>query len=293
MFFKRMLQKLYCLFFCLSFITSGIYGQDKVYTHDGRVLLAKVTEVGPREIKYRIDNNGPVYVIYMSQVDSIIYESGKIDIFGRHGVKKNDHINTGPYRHNISGDIFGLIATSVSLSYELKVAADKIGLRIPLYIGFNGGGIAGQGTFSNTNGVFYYHPAFYDSYSSYPLGGKGFCMATGFNPKFYLIKHKIVRPFIGPEIDAGVSVDRYDTYSNYYGTNQNGKTSLLALGAMIKFGLQFTPRADAFFITVDGGVGTSDFIGNNNPVEWAGLWHVGFALGGGFNTKKLFKNQFE
>ncbi|MFA5783161.1 MAG: hypothetical protein WC868_12915 [Bacteroidales bacterium] len=65
---------------CLS--TSFILAQDTIVKKNGQVIISKVTEISPTEIKYKDWNNseGPSYVIYREDVRKIKYENGKEEI---------------------------------------------------------------------------------------------------------------------------------------------------------------------------------------------------------------------
>jgi hypothetical protein len=67
---------------CILFsITAS--AQDKIYRHNGKVVEAKVIEIGASEIKYREFNNpdGPIYILETDRIKKIVYENGKEDRF--------------------------------------------------------------------------------------------------------------------------------------------------------------------------------------------------------------------
>lgn len=68
---------LFILFSC------SLMAQDTIRFANGNILAAKVAEVGETEIKYnRFDNvNGPIYVAEKSEVKSIKYANGFVDVF--------------------------------------------------------------------------------------------------------------------------------------------------------------------------------------------------------------------
>ena len=67
----------------LVFITNLSYSQDKIYRNNGKLVLAKVIEVGSSEIKYKEYNNpdGPIYVLETDRIKKIVYENGKVETF--------------------------------------------------------------------------------------------------------------------------------------------------------------------------------------------------------------------
>ena len=57
------------------------FAQDKVYLTNGKTIEGKVNEVGPRQIKMvkKLPGEGPVYVINVTDIDSIVYSNGSSD----------------------------------------------------------------------------------------------------------------------------------------------------------------------------------------------------------------------
>jgi hypothetical protein len=178
------------------------FSQDKVYMTKGKVLDGKVTEVGPNEIKMLLNvrPDGPVYVIYTSDIDSIIYSNGIKDEM-RGLIRKRELMENIPELNTWTFDLLGFTFLSVSQSYERRLKSGWLGFRVPLYIGFVGGGIAGVGTFTPGVGV----------YPTMQSGTGGFSIATGINPKFYFFDRRIVRVFAGPEVTIG-----YSAATDYY-----------------------------------------------------------------------------
>ena len=274
--------------FSLIFFHAG--AQDKIYTNRGEVIKAKVKEVSPTQIKYIAFDNpeGPLYITYTSRIDSIVYANGKVDIITGQGQKRSfqprnlseniPQLNTWVY------DPMGFAFYSVSQSYERRLKNGKIGFRVPLYVSFFGGGIAGVGTFKPSLGVYYPINVYYDR-----VNRNGSSIATGLNLKCYLFKRRVVRLFAGPEATIGytsIGAEVYDPTLNYYYTNTN--YNLISYGTVAllgKFGLSLNP-VDKFNITIDGGAGIGDVFGhqktNPSPVGLTGLWHIGLALGTNF-----------
>jgi hypothetical protein len=65
-------------------VSSSSYSQDKIYRHNGKVVEAKIIEIGSSEIKYREYNNpnGPIYVLETDRIKKVVYENGKEEKFG-------------------------------------------------------------------------------------------------------------------------------------------------------------------------------------------------------------------
>jgi hypothetical protein len=76
----RKIQLVFALLFCSS---TFLFAQDKIYRQNGKVVEAKIIEVGSGEIKYREFNNpnGPIYVLESDRIKKIVYENGKEEKF--------------------------------------------------------------------------------------------------------------------------------------------------------------------------------------------------------------------
>lgn len=282
------------------FIVAGLYtllAQDRIYLQRGQIIMGKVVEIDLREIRYYAGESGqgPVYVKRISEVDSIVYANGRVDYFHatyNRGRNDNPIVN---YRENIpekntwSIDVFGFIQLTIAQSFEHRFKGGMIGLRVPVYFGFIGGGIAGVGLFHTGTGVYYPFASLYGQPGGIQntpyyevVGSTRFSFATGLNPKFYLIKHRIIRPFVGPEADIGYSVINATLYSNSSLTYSVPEVYRCATFAgLAKFGIALTP-CGKFNLTMDGGIGAGDMVGSNNHVGFTGVWQVGLAFGANF-----------
>lgn len=133
------------LFVLFSFVA---HAQDFMYFSNGEVLRVKVTEVGTSEIRYKkFDNlSGPVYVVNKSEVQKIQYQSGQTDVLspnseeGRVNVVQPENpkaIYEEAQSHSLSVNLLDLFAmTDLTIQYEWVNKSAKLGIRIPLTIGF-------------------------------------------------------------------------------------------------------------------------------------------------------------
>jgi hypothetical protein len=64
-------------------ITSFGWAQDVIVTKEGKKLNAKVTEINENDIRYKNYENldGPAYTMKKSEIASIMYENGQVDVF--------------------------------------------------------------------------------------------------------------------------------------------------------------------------------------------------------------------
>jgi hypothetical protein len=290
-----MLQRILKIYICFI-LTSVIFvtcrAQDKIYMRDGKVLTGKVVQITPYQIHYYV-KHGPdsvLYIINQWSTDSIIFSNGAKEIMGGLIQRKNAHENI-PELNTWAFDIMGFLYLSISQSYERRLKNGFMGIRIPLYVGFRGGAVAGVGTYIPAYGGVVFPPVAGAANNTYGYSAnpgqlvgayRGFSIATGVNPKFYLFKFRFIRAFIGPEVTIGYST----TTNQYEGGNYN--TGLLTavehdgtFVAVARAGLMIHP-IDRFNICVDGGMGAECMFGKPTPLGWAGAWHFGFALGTNF-----------
>lgn len=74
----------------------GVRAQDVIVKHDGCTILAKVVKVASKEIEYKKYSNqeGPTYVILLSDVKAINYENGEKDVFEPKQSNSNEAVST-------------------------------------------------------------------------------------------------------------------------------------------------------------------------------------------------------
>lgn len=77
------MKKIQLIIACLFCSSTFLFAQDKIYRQNGKVVEAKIIEVGSGEIKYREFNNpnGPIYVLESDRIKKIVYENGKEEKF--------------------------------------------------------------------------------------------------------------------------------------------------------------------------------------------------------------------
>jgi hypothetical protein len=279
----------YCIYFLLIIATGKtVCAQDKIYTTCDGVFTGKVIHISPKEVKFHKENrpDSLVYSYNQRSLDSIVYSNGGEEDMEGFIRRKRKHENI-PELNTIAYDFMGFAFLSVSLSYERRLKNGKVGFRIPLYIGFMGGGIAGVGTFIRGFGVYYASDGQNYDYTlihknTPEAATGGYSIATGINPKVYLFKYRRVRVFIGPEVTIGYSTAT-NTYLNVSPLvfRPDYIERDFTFAAVAKGGLMFHP-VDHFNICIDGGAGAGSQFGKPNPIGWTGLWHAGVAMGVNF-----------
>jgi hypothetical protein len=264
----------------LLLLSSSISAQDKVYRSDGTVIKAKVTEVEPTLLRYTRTEipNGPVYTVRLRDIDSVVYENGMVDnmiVVAPRRIKKDNIPQLNTWNFNV----LGFANLSISQAYERRTRNGKIGFRVPLYIGFASNRIAGVGTFIPLEGV--------NDMGAYPFPyvRKSINVAVGFNPKFYLFKHRVIRVFAGPEADIGFTVHKYSPMPNdgyyYYPQVDENTRAQGTFSALSIVGISLNPK-DKFNITIHGGAGIGSIFSKSLGVEWTGVWQIGVSLGTNF-----------
>jgi hypothetical protein len=76
----RSILFIFSFIFCISV---AVKAQDKIYRQNGKVIEAKIIEVGSSEIKYKEYKNpdGPIYILETDRIKKIVYENGKEEKF--------------------------------------------------------------------------------------------------------------------------------------------------------------------------------------------------------------------
>ncbi len=100
------------LIFSAMFFSMYLFPQDTIITRSGQMIPARVNEVTQTEIKYRKPSNpdGPLYVMYKSDVVVIEYKNGTRDVFSaaEHTNKESNASNSSqaqqaPTQNNYDG----------------------------------------------------------------------------------------------------------------------------------------------------------------------------------------------
>ena len=83
------MKNYFLLFFALLF-SAFLFGQDTIYKRGGDIVIAKITELTPSEIKYkRFDfQDGPTYIELKSNIEWVKYSNGLKETFKKEEVVK-------------------------------------------------------------------------------------------------------------------------------------------------------------------------------------------------------------
>lgn len=146
------------IFLSISLLSLSLIGrsQDRIYRQNGKIVEAKVLEVGSSEVKYRewTAPDGPIYVLETDRIKKIVFENGREESFvenmkdpERYAGQRNKAIKV-----NFLSPLYGYSeisfekSTGVGKGYEVSVGiigAGKAGL-IDFYYG------SGTGTLYET-----------------------------------------------------------------------------------------------------------------------------------------------
>jgi len=132
------MKAFFSLFFaiCLCLLVNG---QDQIIKKNGEKIGCKITEIGLLEIKYYHQDNlqGPIYSIAKEQVQMIVFENGKKELFNTNNDLKNKDNYQGQLTKAIKLNFFSPLTgyaefgfeklVSVGNSYELSLGIIGLG----------------------------------------------------------------------------------------------------------------------------------------------------------------------
>lgn len=175
-----------------SFFPSFLFSQDYIYIAGGSRIAAKMLEVNPCGIKYRLYNNpdSSCYSLPREFVVLVVYANGTYDMFSEKKIKEKRKaafdsalVNYG--KNIISNNLFEFFLGNVSLSYERIFYKGKLGIKIPVISSNHPSDVSGE-------------------FNKY--------LATGIDLNYYLRRKGRVRYFSGPSFETG----QYRYVQNYY-----------------------------------------------------------------------------
>ena len=223
-----MAKKLFWLF-CLVLAIAPAYGQDLITRSDGVVIKARVLEMKPGLIRFKLfqQPDTGLYQISTRDVPSVRLADGSTKSFAPLPSAAPFNYYTDSGRNILWFYPLDLFSSNFTLAYERVLASGKAGIKIPLSIGFSGGA-------SPNN--------YYNSFRENSLFG------TGLEVNIYPFGQGRLQYYIGPAF-------AFRSYRTYYYTvtqppprRRNGEMYAIALKTGIYY--QFTSR-----IIVSGDVG--------------------------------------
>lgn len=108
-------------------ISLSCFAQDQIIKKDGKKISCKITEIGLSEIKYYSQDNlqGPLYSIGKEQVQMIVYENGKKEMFNANDDIKNLDNYSGQLTKAIKFNFLSPLIGYSEFSFEKQVAVGK------------------------------------------------------------------------------------------------------------------------------------------------------------------------
>ncbi len=184
----------FLVFVGMVLLYNGAHAQDVIYMNDGRKIEGKVTKVDDNIVKYikADDPNNYEKTLGKINVSIILYENGTHEVMKREEtLAKKLKKDFG--RHLINWDGLDIFALNVSFAYEYFSKSGKIGVRVPLSLGF-------KNTWAEER--------------FQVIGQHGRIFATGIDINYYPAGQGTGAYFLGPSF--GYSTIRYYPQENYY-----------------------------------------------------------------------------
>ena len=118
---KTQLNFILAFFVLFLFSANDLFAQDKIhFKKKGKVVEAKIIEVGTTEIKYKLweeNENGLTYVVEKTTISFIEFESGRKEYFGEALLDQEDNF-VGQKRRAIKISWAGFLAGYSTVAYE-------------------------------------------------------------------------------------------------------------------------------------------------------------------------------
>lgn len=115
------------ILFCFTalFLFVAAHAQDKIYRKNGKIIQAKIIEVGSSEIKYKVfgDNDGPVYILETDKIKKVDFQNGTTQKFTL-DIKDPEQYE-GQLKKAVKIDFFGPLAGYTQISYEKSTAVGR------------------------------------------------------------------------------------------------------------------------------------------------------------------------
>ena len=214
---KALIKTLIC--FAAVIITGAVnqqvLGQDTIVNNE--VIVAKVLEVNPTQIKYnRFDlPNGPVFILNRYEVATIIYSNGSAEIITKKATPEPEVITNEPTKkfidkratdfghHFFYFSVTDLVLKLISGGYEYTLPNGKFSIGIPVSFGMADMGIGNFDSSYTRNG---FH------FGRLPGISPNKIYSTGMSFRYYIRGQGTVRYFVGPTIEYGEFYDFEEIY---------------------------------------------------------------------------------
>ena len=134
------MKKYFFLFLLLNLSYLVSFSQDMIYRNNGKVIKAKIIEIGSSEIKYReFDNQGgPIYILETDRIKKVVFENGKEQKFEDN--LKDPERYAGQKNKAIKLNFLSALYGYTEIGFEKSVA---VGRGYELSLGIIGAGKSG------------------------------------------------------------------------------------------------------------------------------------------------------
>ncbi len=243
------MRKIFFLSVFISLLSIAANSQDKIYRNNGKVIEAKVVEIGASEVKYKEFNNpdGPVYVLETDKIKKIVYENGKVETFTDNikDAERYDGQKDMAIKVNFLSALYGY----TEISFEKSTGVGK-GFEVSL-------GIIGAG---KSEILSYYLPS--QTFSQVKRNPFGAFVSAGFKfsklPDFVLFgKTRFTHLMQGTYAKPTIYFGHYKENQIQEKTNNNfevGKQSVTFGALQLELGKQWV-LGDNFLLNIYSGLG--------------------------------------
>lgn len=224
------MKNIFLLLFVMMFGATIMEAQDFIYQKSDRTRIeATDVDVQLNHTTYKIfgDESGELMAIDNKEISMILFENGKIRFFERESRAKH---RVDFKKNLINYHLFDLIVNNFKLSYERILNSGKIGIQIPIAVGY--------GDDESISGFDDVHNTFY----------------TGITLNFYPTGQGKVRYFMGPGIQIGTGYFDDGYWNNSNGTYIEENVDTYIFRFLVNNGIIFTP-IDALSISLVGSLG--------------------------------------
>lgn len=124
-------------FAALCVVFSIAHSQDKIYRNNGKIVEAKILEIGSDEIKYKEFRNpdGPIYILETDRIKKVVFENGKVQKFGDtyKDAERYEGQKSKAIKLNFLSPLYGYTeigfekSTSVGKGYEMSLGIIGLG----------------------------------------------------------------------------------------------------------------------------------------------------------------------
>lgn len=246
--------------FILTFLSTSVFSQDRVYLLEGDVIDVKVTEIGAKELVYKKYTNptGPDYKVKLQEIERVVYENGEIDVFNEAKSQNDSPFKVLPSElgnNIIYLNVVDILFQNITVGYERILGENrKLGIRIP--VSFSLYGNNNNDILFNTYNVFY----------------------SGIDLNFYPFGQRQASFFIGPVLRSGVARFRNDIFDEFDNFSTIVSSTSYAT-FLFNGGFTWNP-IEELTMTSSLGVGSRRYFGNSpngrSTVTTASFW---FAFG--------------